>query len=56
MDHITLSKEDEEFLEHLLSNQKKVCASCLQEVEVDYEQTHTYCEICEAYVEVITAK
>ena len=51
-DKIALSKEDEEFLDSLLKESEYVCVSCLSPTEVDYEQTQTYCEFCEAYTEV----
>lgn len=49
---IDLSKDDEEFLDSLLKESEYACASCLSSVEVDEDQTHTYCEFCEAYTEV----
>lgn len=54
MDNETvLSKEDEEFFESLFKESEYVCANCLSHTEVDADQTHTYCEFCEAYTEVI---
>ena len=49
---IVLSKEDEEFLDSLFKKSEYVCVNCLSSAEVDEEQTHTYCEFCEAYTEV----
>ncbi len=49
---IVLSKEDEEFLDSLFKESEYVCASCLSPTDVDEDQTHTYCEFCEAYTEV----
>lgn len=49
---IVLSKEDEEFLDSLFKESEYVCASCLSPIDADEEQTHTYCEFCEAYTEV----
>lgn len=47
-----LSKEDEEFLDSLFRESEYVCVNCLSPVEVDDEQTYTYCELCEAFTEV----
>ncbi len=50
---IALSQEDEEFLDSLFKESEYVCASCYSSTDVDEDQTHTYCEFCEAYTEVI---
>lgn len=53
---VALSKDDEEFLNSLFKQIEYVCASCLSMVEVDEHQTHTYCDFCEAFTEVIEPK
>lgn len=49
---IILSKEDEEFLDSLFKESEYVCVNCLSNVDVDEDQTYTYCESCEAFTEV----
>lgn len=49
---ITLSKEEEEFLDSLFKESEFVCVNCLSSSDVDEDQTHTYCEFCEAYTEI----
>lgn len=50
---IVLSQDDDEFLDSLFKESEYVCASCFSATDVDEDQTHTYCEFCEAYTEVI---
>lgn len=50
---IALSQEDEDFLDSLFKESEYVCASCYTQADVDEDQTHTYCEFCEAFTEVI---
>lgn len=49
---IALSQEDEEFLDSLFKESKYVCANCLSDIDVDEDQSYTYCEFCEAFTEV----
>lgn len=50
---IVLSREDEEFLDSFFKKTDYVCVNCLLPADVDEDQTHTYCEFCEAYTEVV---
>jgi hypothetical protein len=49
---ITLSKEEEEFLDSLFKESEFVCVNCLSSADVDEDQMYTYCEKCEAFTEV----
>lgn len=50
---IALSKEDEDLLDSLFKESEYVCTSCYTPTDVDEDQTHAYCEFCEAFTEVI---
>lgn len=50
------SNDEEEFLDYLFKESAFLCANCFSPAEVDEDQTHTYCEFCEAYTEVTKDK
>jgi len=55
-DEFNLSEEDEEFLDQLTEQSKKVCYTCGDEVDVDYGQSETFCPNCETITLAVTPK
>lgn len=49
---LSLSKEDEEYLDSLFKQSDYICVNCLSNADVDEDQTYTYCEKCEAFTEI----